>query len=130
MNVQNKVKQDMVSAMKNKESEKLLILRVVIGEFARFGKDVDDEKAIKIISKMYDNAKQIANASEMKILHEYLPKKYSEEQVRALVANIVEAHGYKTMKDLGGVMSTISNNPNALLIDKKYASAYAKELLS
>ena len=130
MNVQNKVKEDMVYAMKNKETEKLNLLRVVIGEFARIGKDVDDEKAIKIIRNMHENAKNVGNEFEVNFLDVYLPKMYSEGQVRALVANIVEAHGYKTMKDLGGVMSTISNNPNALLIDKKYASAYAKELLS
>ena len=130
MNVQNKVKEDMVNAMKNKETEKLNLLRVVIGEFGRIGKEVDNQKAIRIIRNMYENAKTVGSKFEMEVLDAYLPKMYSEEQVRALVANIIEAHGYKTMKDLGGVMKALSNNPDAALIDKKYASAYAKELLS
>ena len=130
MKVQNKIKQDMVSAMKNKETEKLGLLRVVMGEFSRIGKEVDNEKAIKIIRNMYENAKIAGNEIEMKVLDSYLPQMYSEEKVRALVATIVLAHGYKTMKDLGGIMKALNNNPDALLIDKKYASAYAKELLS
>jgi len=130
MKVQNKIKQDMVSAMKNKETEKLGLLRVVMGEFSRIGKEVDDEKAIKIIRNMYENAKIAGNEIEMKVLDSYLPQMYSEEKVRALVATIIEAHGYKTMKDLGGIMTAIGKNPDAALIDKKYASAYAKELLS
>lgn len=130
MNVQNKVKEDMVYAMKNKETEKLNLLRVVIGEFARIGKDIDDEKAIKIIRNMHENAKNAGNEFEVNVLDVYLPKMYGEDKIRALVANVIEANGYKTMKDIGGVMKALNTNPDALLIDKKYASAYAKELLS
>jgi uncharacterized protein YqeY len=130
MIIQKKIKQDMVSAMKKKETEKLGLLRVVMGEFGRIGKEIDNEKAIKIIRNMYENAKSTDNKFEMEVLDSYLPKMYSEEKVRALVATIVLANGYKTMKDIGGVMKALSNNPDAALIDKKYASAYAKELLS
>ncbi|MFW6246810.1 MAG: GatB/YqeY domain-containing protein, partial [bacterium] len=104
MNVQNKIKQDMVAAMKNKETEKLGLLRVVMGEFGRIDKKIDNQKAIKIIRNMYENARVAGNEFEMNVLSSYLPQMYSEEKVRALVANIIEAHGYKTMKDLGGVM--------------------------
>jgi len=130
MKVQNKIKQDMVAAMKNKETEKLALLRVVIGEFGRIGKEVEDEKAIRIIRNMHENAKNVGNEFEMNVLDSYLPKMYSEDQTRALVANIIEAQGYKTMKDIGGVMKALNNNPDTALIDKKYASTYAKELLS
>jgi uncharacterized protein YqeY len=130
MKVQEKIKKDMVQAMRDHETEKLNLLRVVIGEFNRIGKDIDDQKAIKIIRNMHENAVNVNNKIEAEILDSYLPKMYSEEQVRVLVANIIKGNDYKSMKDIGGVMKALNNNPDTTLINKKYASEYAKELLS
>jgi len=130
MKVQEKIKKDMVQAMRDHETEKLNLLRVVIGEFNRIGKDIDDQKAIKIIRNMHENAVNVNNKIEAEILDSYLPKMYSEEQVRVLVANIIKGNDYKSMKDIGGVMKALNNNPDTALINKKYASEYAKELLS
>jgi len=130
MKVQNKIREDMVSAMKLRDTETVSLLRVVSGEFGRVGKDLSDEQSIKVIRKMVENAKELGNLKEVEILDKYLPKMYSEDQTRSLVANIIDAHGYKTMKDISGVMKALNNNPGTALIDKKYASTYAKELLS
>ena len=56
MSIQKQVEFHMKLAMKLKQKKIRDLLRVVMGEFAREGKEITDEQALKIIKKMYDNA--------------------------------------------------------------------------
>jgi len=129
MIIQNKIKEDMVNAMKTKDNSSLNLLRVIIGEFNRIDKEISNEIAIKIIRKMYKNALESKNSFEIIVLEKYLPKMYNENEIRALVGNIIEGNDFKTMKDMGDVMKIIKNNPDSMLIDNKLASRITKELL-
>ena len=73
MTVQEKINIELTLAMLNKEVAKRDLLRVVIGEFNRVDKTVSDEKALSIIKKMVENAKEQGNTGEVTILEQYLP---------------------------------------------------------
>jgi hypothetical protein len=130
MTIQEQIRGDMISAMKSKETEKLTLLRVIIGEFSRIGKDLSDTEASKIIRKMYDNAKELSNTYEMGVLDTYLPKMLNTEQTRKIVSDLIQTGGYSGMKDMGKVMGDIKNNPQFSQIDGKISSQIVKELLS
>ena len=126
MNVQEQIKEDMVTAMKNRNTEKVSLLRVVIGEFGRIGKELSDEEALKVIRKMNENAINMRNKSEVTILDKYLPQMLTEDEIRVMVVNIINEQGFNSIKDMGSVMKLLRSP----LIDGKIASRLVKEKLS
>ena len=139
MNLQEQIKNDMGIAMKSRETEKLMLLRVVSGEITLFSKSKDimkrqnkeitNDDVIKIVRKMSNDAKEMSNLSEVEILNEYLPQMLSEEHIRLIVSNIIETNGFSNMKDMGNVMRTIKSHPDSSLIDGKISSRITRELL-
>ncbi len=129
MTVQEQVKKDMVNAMKNKQNDKVSLLKVVIGEFNRIGKDLSDDKAIKEIRSMCENAKQMNNQFEVEVLEKYLPVMLDEEETRMIVVSIIEAQNYSSMKDMGKVMGQLKTHLKSAQIDNKLASNIVKDLL-
>lgn len=130
MTIQEKIKADMIQSMKDKSSEKTSLLRVVMGEFGRIGKEVSDEEAVKIIRKMSDNAAELKNDFEVKELETYLPSMLGPNQIKVLVAGLINTHGFSGMKDMGKVMQEIKKLPAASQIDGKIASSIVKQLLN
>ena len=130
MNLQEQIRLDMVSAMKNRDSETLSLLRVVAGEFGRVGKDLTDEQVTKVLKKMVENAKEMGNLNEVKILDKYLPQMLGDGQVKIIIAKIINENGFSGIKDMGKVMAEIKKLPNSSLIDGKMASNVVKEILS
>jgi uncharacterized protein len=126
MSLQTQIREDMVNAMKNKETAKVLLLRVVIGEFGRIGKELNDEEALKVVKKMLENAKALGNVSEMEILDKYLPKMFSETQIRLAINHIIQENDYSGIQDMGKVMAELKS-PS---IDNKIASQITRELLT
>jgi uncharacterized protein YqeY len=67
--------------------------------------------------------------AELKILSEFLPEALSEDALRALVAEAIEAAGASSMADMGKVMKEAQPKV-AGRADGKAVSAMVKELLS
>jgi len=130
MTLQEQIREDMIQAMKDKNVEVRDILRVAAGEFGRVGKDLTNEQVIKVIKKMVENAKELENLSEAKILEVYLPSMIGEGQIKIIVANIINEHNYSGMQDMGKVMGEIKKLPTASQIDGKTSSGIVKQLLS
>jgi len=129
MTLQEKIREDMVTAMKNRDADTVSILRVCAGEFGRIGKDLSDEVVIKVLRKMSTNAIELNNMDEFKIIDKYLPKMYAEDDIRTLVGNIIRRTESTSMRDMGKVMGEIKKHPNSALIDGKISSTIVKELL-
>ena len=129
MTIQETIKQDLKQAMLNKNDDVKNILRVVIGEFNREGKDVSDERATAIIKKMVQNAKDQENIEEQVILEAYLPKQLSEAELTDVIQDIIIRDGYTTMRDMGGIMGSLKAG-HAGTYDGKLASTIVKKLLS
>ena len=129
MTVQEHINNDMKIAMREKRVEMRDLLRVVIGEFNRVGKEVSDEKAIAIIKKMAQNAKDQENTSEHTILKLYLPSQMDEAELEKIIQNCITFNSYSTMKDMGKVMGYLKKNYDGTY-DGKTASVLVKKLLS
>ena len=130
MSLQEQIREDMISAMKSKDTETVSLLRVVAGEFGRVGKDLSDDQAIKVIRKMSENAKDLDNESEVLILEKYLPQMLGEMQIKTIVGGIISKNSYSGMQDMGKVMGTLKTHPMTAQIDGKLASQITRELLT
>ena len=129
MTIQEQIKADLKQAMLSKNVDVKDILRVVIGEFNREGKDVSDERATAIIKKMVQNAKDQENIEEQVILEVYLPTQMDEAKLTNVIQDIIIRDGYTTMRDMGGIMGSLKAE-HAGTYDGKLASTIVKKLLN
>ena len=129
MTVQETISNDVKNAMREKNVEVRDLLRVVIGEFNRIDKTVSDEKALSIIKKMVENAKEQGNTGEVTILEAYLPTQMDELELKRVLMNHIMNLNSPTMKDMGGVMGWLKKNHGGTY-DGKLASTLVRELLA
>ena len=129
MTVQETISNDVKNAMREKNVEVRDLLRVVIGEFNRIDKVVSDEKALSIIKKMVENAKEQGNTGEVTILEQYLPTQMDELELKRVLMNHIMNLNTPTMKDMGGVMGWLKKNHGGTY-DGKLASTLVRELLA
>lgn len=86
-----------------------------------------DSAALYIEQKREDLAEpEIAQA---KIISQFLPEQLSDEEIKAVVADVIAKTGAATMKDMGKVMGVVSKQL-AGKADGKAISAAVKALLS
>lgn len=131
MTIQERIKKDMVNAMKNKEADKVSFLRFLMGEFTRGdNKVIDDDKSISILKKTLANSQQMNNDFEVSILKEYLPTMFSDEEIRTIVETIIKDNSFTSMKDMGKVMVELKNHPKVAQIDNKIANRFVREILN
>jgi len=129
MKIQEQIKEEMKSSMKARNTEKTSLMRVVLGEFSREGKELTDIQALKVIKKMRDNAIELKNEFEEDELNKYLPKMIEPKELRKMIEYIIELKELKGMQSMGIIMSELSKSKESYLIDKKSASEIVKELL-
>lgn len=129
MTIQEQIKNDLIIAMREKNENVKSILRVVIGEFNRVGKEVSDENAISILKKMNQNAIDQGNSIESTILELYLPKQLTEAELTDVIQHIIIRDGYATMKDMGNIMGSLKEDYVGTY-DGKLASIIVRKLLS
>lgn len=134
MNLQEQVNADMVVAMKTKKTAQLSFLRVISGELSTNAKKKEKEKLDeqKILCTMANNAKEMGNDTEVRILNKYIVKveMFTEDQLRTIIAEIVGLNDYSTMKDMGKVMAALKSNPASNQIDMKLANGIVREILN
>lgn len=130
MNIQERVSYDLGVAMKSRNKELTSLLRVVVGEFSRLGKELTDEEALKVIKKMRDNAVELKDEFEERELNQYLPTMLEPKEIKELVKHIINMNDFSGMKDMGRVMAEISKNKECTRIDGKTASQIVRDLLS
>ena len=135
MTIQEQIIEDLKNAMKSRNTELISYLRVVIAEFSRIktddgAKNHNDEVITKVLRSLEETAKEMGNEFEVKVLSKYLPKKFSEEQISAIVLGIINLNNITSMKEMGKVMGLLKQDPNYPLIDNNIASKIIKETLS
>jgi len=127
--MQERIKQDIRDAMRRKDKEVLNLLRTVLGEMDRIGKDLSNKQIDKIIRNMHSNAVALDNEREQEILNEYLLPEMSELEIEIAVRQIVTMNALKGIQDLGKVMfefdKRFSNKPH----DKKIVASTARKWL-
>lgn len=123
--IQGMVKETMKQAMKAKAKERLAAIRLIQAEFKRIEVDerieLDDARVLVILDKMIkqrrDSSSQYASAGredlaqqedfEISVISEFLPKPYTEEEIRALVEEAINNVGASGMQAMGLVMAEL-----------------------
>lgn len=105
--LRQKLQEEQISALKNKESEKLEVLRFVIAKIKNQEiekkAELTDEETLAVLQKMKKELQETieaaqkgeradlveSNQKQLAILQAYLPKELSDEQIEAEVKNLV-----------------------------------------
>jgi uncharacterized protein YqeY len=144
----DQINDDIKTAMKAREKEKLQTLRNIkkVMLEAKTAKgataEITDDEVLKIISKLAKQGSDSAKIykeqnredlyeqemAQVAILEEYLPEKMSDEELTAAVTAIIGEVGATTMKDMGKVMG-IASKKLAGKADGKDISVKVRALL-
>ena len=117
-----KLKADMIEAMKNKEKDKLTVIRMVKAamdqEHIDRKKEINDELLVEVVSRQIKMRRESIlefekgnredliekTKSEITILEAYLPEQLSDEEVSAIIDEIFAEVKPESQKDMGKVM--------------------------
>lgn len=123
--IKGQIQEDMKSAMRNQEKERLAIIRLILSALKQ--KEVDeritltDEHVISILDKMIKqrresivqfeagNRPELAakEAEEIKQIQHYLPAQLSETEIVAFIEAAIQESGAATARDMGKVMGIL-----------------------
>ena len=127
MSLKNEVMEQIKSAMKSKDKVALESLRAIKSELllletSGLEGEVSNEDELKILQKLVKQRKDSATTfaeqgrkdlaepelAQAKIISQFLPKQMSQEEVKEIIAKVVEQVGAKSMADMGKVMGIVS----------------------
>ena len=142
MTLVDTVKQDVASAMRAGERERVAALRLVLSELQKNAKEGDgDELAVlrRERKRRLESAAAFRQAgraeladgeeAEARIIEAYLPAELPDDELRAIVGTAVADTGAQSAKDMGRVMKAAMALVDGRA-DGKRVSAIAKEALS
>ncbi len=140
------LEKDMIEAMKNKEKERLTVIRMVKAALKQeqidHKKEINDELLIDVVNKQIKMRKDsIAEfekgnrtdliqktEDEIKILMKYLPEQLSREEVEKIINDIFQEIKPEGQKDMGKVMKEAQSKLKGKT-DMKDVSTMIKEKL-
>lgn len=144
-----KVSAEIKSAMKNKDSARLITLRSLMSESKNIAindkrKDVSTDdiitaltKGIKLREDSYASYKDAGRndladkeSYEIDVLKEFQPKQLTELEVVALVDDVITSLGVVTKKDMGKVMGEVMKSIPKGSVDNKIVSKIVGSKLS
>ena len=138
----------MTAAMKAKDAERLSTLRMVksnlMNRKIEKGGELTDEEVTKalqtLVKQRKDSFEQYTNAgrtelaekeaSEIKIIEEYLPKAASNEEIEQAVIEAITETGAASIKEMGLVMKAVLAKLEGKNADGKTVSETVKSKLS
>lgn len=147
MSMKDQLMSDLKEAMKAKDTVRkstITMLRSQIKQFEVDNRaDITEEQIIDIIAKQvkqknaaieeFEKAERIDLVDEAKeeirVLMAYLPEQMTEEEIRALVAQVIAEVGAASQKDMGKVMGALSPKTKGKA-DNKLVSQVVRELLN
>jgi uncharacterized protein YqeY len=121
----DRLKADMISAMKAKEKERLAVLRMLIAKLKDAAINKRDvlsaEEELRLISTYAKQREEgVVEAEragredlaekerfELGVVRSYLPAPLDDAELAALVDEVITAEGATSMKEMGGVMKIV-----------------------
>jgi len=113
MSLQEKIKEEILLAMKEKDAEKRDLLKVVKGEIERGGKHATDEFVLNVIKKTIEGIQETTPEGyerQIEILNSFLPVQLNNAEIVAIIGELMEKEGYSSKKDLGMIMRYFKDN--------------------
>jgi uncharacterized protein len=144
--LKNRIQEDMKTAMRSKDSERLGVIRLLLAAMKQREVDeridLSDTDIINIINKMIkqrlDSVAQFQTANrldlvtkekkEIEVLEQYLPAQMSETEIDIAIQNAFEATRPTSMQEMGKVMAHLKEQL-AGRADIAKVSAKVKNLL-
>ena len=120
--IKNTVNDEMKTAMRARDKERLATIRLIRAEFKRIEVDerieISDERALIIMDKMVkqrrDSIKQYEDAGrqeladreilEVGIIQEFLPRQLATDEIAELIEQAIAETGAAGMRDMGKLM--------------------------
>ncbi len=148
MTLQEKIQNDIVDAMRGKDSLRLSVLRMM--KSAIKNKEIEKMKPLEepevltvlntLVKQRRDSIDQFRNGgreelaqkeeSEIKIIDQYLPAAASDDEVLTANREAIQESGATSMKEMGKVMAAAKGKLAGKTIDGARVSQLVKEQLS
>lgn len=124
--MRNQILEDLKTAMKNQDKERLSVIRMVKGaiQMSELNKkhELNDEEVIDVITKEIKSRKDSINEfkkggredlitktqAEIDILSTYLPKQLTIEELNKIIDEVFEVVKPESTKDMGKVMKELT----------------------
>jgi len=147
MTLKERITEDMKSAMRAGEKERLATIRLVLAAIKQREVDerivLDDAQVLAVLEKMIKQRKEAISqfqaggradlvakeTAEIAVLEAYLPARLSDAQLDALIAGAIASTGASSAKDMGKVMAMVRSQAQGRA-DMGVVSARVKEKLS
>ena len=125
MALKDRITEDMKSAMRAGEKERLAAIRLALAAIKQREIDeritLDDGQVLSVLEKMIKQRREAISQfesggradlvakenAEIKVLQQYLPAQLSDAEIETLIAEAVAATGAASMKDMGKVMAAV-----------------------
>ncbi|MES1935403.1 GatB/YqeY domain-containing protein [Salinisphaera hydrothermalis] len=127
MNIKDQLSEDMKSAMRARDKERLAVIRMVNAAIKQReiddGTTLEDPDVLAVIEKMVKQRRDAesqyrdagreeladAEAAEISVLEHYLPDQLSEAEIDAAVERAIADTGAESMRDMGKVMGQLKS---------------------
>ena len=147
MSLKDQIKEDMKSAMKAGDKDRLKVVRLIMAAIKQVEVDtreeLDDTGVLGVLNKMVKQRRDSVEAfekggredlaaverDEIGVLEAYLPQQLSADELASLVDEVIAATGAGSIRDMGKVMGQIKAKA-AGRADMGAVSAVVKERLN
>ncbi len=127
MSLKGKITDDMKSAMKAGDKDRLKAVRLILAAIKQIEVDtrteLDDTAVLSVLDKMIkqrrDSVEQFQKGgrddlvnielAEIAVIETYLPEQLSNEELDALIDEVISATGAESIRDMGKVMGQIKS---------------------
>ncbi|RPF55589.1 GatB/YqeY domain-containing protein [Aquisalibacillus elongatus] len=125
MTLLERLNQDMKQALKNKEKERLAVIRMVKAslqnEAIKKGEELSEEDELQVLTREVkqrnDSLQEFKDANredlaekteqELRIIQDYLPEQLSDEELEQIIVDTINEVGATSKSDMGKVMSAV-----------------------
>jgi uncharacterized protein len=141
MTILERVQEDVKSAMKAGERDRVGALRMVVNALQQEAKEGKDDEVAALQrerKRRLDAAEALrqggrseqaqAEESEAELIEAYLPEQLSDEELSELVSSAVEETGASEPKDMGGVMKVLMPKVGGRADGKRVSQAVREKL--
>ena len=127
MSLKARISDDMKSAMKAGDKDRLKVVRLILAAIKQVEVDkrieLDDAAVLGVLEKMVkqrrDSVEQFEKGgrqdladielAEIKVLEEYLPEQLSDDELDAMIDEVISVTGAESIRDMGKVMGAIKS---------------------
>jgi uncharacterized protein YqeY len=138
----DQVKQDLTTAMKAGEKERVEALRLVLSELQKAAKDGDGDE-LAVMRRERKRRQESATAfrdggredlathaeAELAIIETYLPQQLGDDELRAIVRDAVAETGASSPRDMGAVMKAAMGRAGGRADGKRVSELVRAELV-